>query len=58
MLMIGHVLAGDDPPRDRTVELRALGFPTHHLGPVQMATDTAFSATKCVIVDRGSLVPR
>jgi hypothetical protein len=55
----GHVLvlAGDDPPRDRTAELRALGFPTRHLGPVQMTTDTALGVTKRVIVDRGSLVP-
>ena len=48
---------GDDPPRDRTAELRALGFPTRHLGPVQMTTDTALGVTKRVIVDRGSLVP-
>ncbi|KAF8477713.1 hypothetical protein DFH94DRAFT_755261 [Russula ochroleuca] len=42
----------DDPPRDRTAELRALGFPTRHLGPVQMTTDTALGVTKRVIVDR------
>ena len=48
---------GDDPPRDRTAELRALGFPTRHLGPVQMTTDTAVGVTKRVIVDRGSLLP-
>ena len=45
---------GDDPPRDRTAELRALGFPTRHLGPVQMTTDTALGVTKRVVVDRGS----
>jgi hypothetical protein len=45
---------GDDPPRDRTAELRALGFPTRHLGSVQMTTDTALGVTKRVIVDRGS----
>jgi hypothetical protein len=44
---------GDDPPRDRTAELRALGFPTRHLGPVQMTTDTALGVTKRVVVDRG-----
>ena len=47
-------LTGDDPPRDRTAELRALGFPTRHLGPVQMTTDTALGVTKRVVVDRGS----
>ncbi|KAI9462015.1 hypothetical protein BJY52DRAFT_1425569 [Lactarius psammicola] len=42
----------DDPPRDRTAELRALGFPTRHLGSVQMTTDTALGVTKRVVVDR------
>jgi len=49
--LFGGIL-GDDPPRDRTAELRALGFPTRHLGPVQMTTDTALGVTKRVIVDR------
>lgn len=40
---------GDDPPRDRTSQLRQLGFPTRHLGPVQMTTDTALGVTKRVI---------
>ena len=44
---------GDDPPRDRTAELRVLGFPTRHLGPVQMTTDTALGVTKRVVEDRG-----
>ncbi len=44
---------GDDPPRDRTAELRALGFPTRHLGSVQMTTDTALGVTKRIVVDRG-----
>jgi hypothetical protein len=48
---------GDDPPRDRTAELRALGFPTRHLGPVQMTTDTALGVAKRVVVDRGSSLP-
>lgn len=39
-LLFGGIL-GDDPPRDRTKELRDLGFATRHLGPVQMTTDTA-----------------
>lgn len=42
---------GDDPPRDRTAELRVLGFPTRHLGPVQMTTDTALGVTKLVVHD-------
>ena len=42
---------GDDPPRDRTSELRMLGFPTRHLGPIQMTTDTALGVTKLVVYD-------
>ena len=42
---------GDNPPRDRTSELRVLGFPTRHLGPVQMTTDTALGVTKLVVDD-------
>ncbi|KAI9430394.1 hypothetical protein H4582DRAFT_2018239 [Lactarius indigo] len=42
----------EEPPRDRTAELRALGFPTRYLGPVQTTTDTALGVTKRVIVDR------
>ncbi|KZT63521.1 DUF431-domain-containing protein [Daedalea quercina L-15889] len=42
----------DDPPRDRTSELRVLGFPTRHLGPVQMTTDTALGVTKLVVHDK------
>ncbi|KAH9077573.1 SAM-dependent RNA methyltransferase [Lactarius deliciosus] len=49
--LFGGIL-GDDPPRDRTAELRALGFPTRHLGPVQMTTDTALGVTKRVVVER------
>ncbi|KAH9971556.1 DUF431-domain-containing protein [Lactifluus volemus] len=49
--LFGGIL-GDDPPRDRTAELRALGFPTRHLGTVQMTTDTAVGVTKRVVVDR------
>ncbi|KAF9233820.1 SAM-dependent RNA methyltransferase [Melanogaster broomeanus] len=46
---------GDDPPRDRTSQLRHLGFPTRHLGPVQMTTDTALGVTKRVIDDKTPL---
>ncbi|KAF5384371.1 hypothetical protein D9615_003484 [Tricholomella constricta] len=51
MFLFGGIL-GDDPPRDRTAELRVLGFQTRHLGPVQMTTDTALGVTKLVVVDR------
>ncbi|KAJ7825853.1 SAM-dependent RNA methyltransferase [Mycena olivaceomarginata] len=49
--LFGGIL-GDDPPRDRTSELRVLGFPTRHLGPVQMTTDTALGVTKLVVADK------
>ncbi|KAJ3515854.1 hypothetical protein NLJ89_g1498 [Agrocybe chaxingu] len=45
-------ILGDDPPRDRTSELRVHGFPTRHLGPIQMTTDTALGVTKIVVHDR------
>lgn len=35
------VILGDDPPRDRTSELRKKGFQGRRLGPTQMTTDTA-----------------
>ena len=54
MVLIQHP-KGDDPPRDRTSELRVLGFPTRHLGPVQMTTDTALGVTKLVVKDGISL---
>ncbi|KAF8975202.1 hypothetical protein BGZ46_009355 [Entomortierella lignicola] len=46
--LFGGIL-GDDPPRDRTGELRKLGFVTRHLGPVQMTTDTALNVTRRVV---------
>jgi ribosome biogenesis SPOUT family RNA methylase Rps3 len=46
---------GDDPPRDRTAELRVLGFPSRHLGPVQMTTDTALGVCKRVVQDKGDI---
>ncbi|SCV72143.1 BQ2448_4837 [Microbotryum intermedium] len=49
--LFGGIL-GDDPPRDRTGELRKLGFPTRHLGPIQMTTDTALGVTKMVVQDQ------
>jgi len=52
--LFGGIL-GDDPPRDRTSQLRQLGCPTRHLGTVQMTTDTALGVTKRVIHDKVSL---
>lgn len=40
---------GDDPPRDRTGDLRKLGFPGRRLGPEQMTTDTAVRTTRIVV---------
>ncbi|KAK4056742.1 hypothetical protein OIO90_002294 [Microbotryomycetes sp. JL221] len=48
--LFGGIL-GDDPPRDRTGELRKLGFPGRRLGPVQMTTDTALGVTKLIVQD-------
>lgn len=50
--LYGGIL-GDDPPRDRTAELRKLGFEGRHLGSVQMTTDTALGVTKIVVEDKG-----
>jgi len=49
--LFGGIL-GDDPPRDRTAELRALGFRSRHLGSMQMTTDTALGVTKRVVQDK------
>uniref|UniRef100_D8PMX9 DUF431-domain-containing protein n=2 Tax=Schizophyllum commune (strain H4-8 / FGSC 9210) TaxID=578458 RepID=D8PMX9_SCHCM len=49
--LFGGIL-GDDPPRDRTAELRKLGFPARRLGPIQMTTDTALGVTKIVVGDK------
>ncbi|KAG2051872.1 DUF431-domain-containing protein [Suillus hirtellus] len=52
--LFGGIL-GDDPPRDRTSELRQLGFPSRQLGSMQMTTDTALAVTKRVIDDKVQL---
>ena len=52
--LFGGIL-GDDPPRDRTKELRKLGFPGRHLGPVQMTTDTAVYVTSLVVDQKNKL---
>ncbi|KAK6354812.1 hypothetical protein TWF696_003944 [Orbilia brochopaga] len=46
--VFGGIL-GDDPPRDRTAELRKYGFTGRRLGPVQMTTDTAVRVTRLVV---------
>lgn len=50
--LFGGIL-GDDPPRDRTAQLRQLGFEGRHLDTVQMTTDTAVYVTS-LVVDGGS----
>lgn len=50
MFLFGGIL-GDDPPRDRTSSLRQLGFPSRHLGSIQMTTDTALGVTKRCVED-------
>jgi ribosome biogenesis SPOUT family RNA methylase Rps3 len=49
VFLFGGIL-GDDPPRDRTSELRAKGFAGRRLGPKQMTTDTAVRVTRMVVV--------
>jgi hypothetical protein len=50
LIRFGGIL-GDDPPRDRTGILRKDGYPSRHLGPVQMTTDTALGVTKLCVQD-------
>ncbi|KAL1887356.1 hypothetical protein Sste5346_010266 [Sporothrix stenoceras] len=47
VFLFGGIL-GDDPPRDRTSELRKKGFTGRRLGPKQMTTDTAVRVTRIV----------
>ncbi|KAF2840542.1 DUF431-domain-containing protein [Patellaria atrata CBS 101060] len=49
--LFGGIL-GDDPPRDRTSELRKKGFEGRRLGPVQMTTDTAVRVTRMIVQDQ------
>ncbi|WVQ76730.1 hypothetical protein IAR50_006404 [Cryptococcus sp. DSM 104548] len=51
VFLYGGIL-GDDPPRDRTGELRKLGFEGRHLEKMQMTTDTAVKVTKIVVEDK------
>ncbi|KAI0012279.1 DUF431-domain-containing protein [Xylariaceae sp. FL0662B] len=52
--LFGGIL-GDDPPRDRTSELRKKGFKGRRLGPVQMTTDTAVRVTRMVVEEQFAL---
>ncbi|RKF83112.1 Protein arginine N-methyltransferase SFM1 [Golovinomyces cichoracearum] len=52
--LFGGIL-GDDPPRDRTSELRSKGYQGRNLGPLQMTTDTAVRVTRIVILEKKRL---
>ncbi|KAL9942545.1 hypothetical protein ACHAQF_005698 [Verticillium nonalfalfae] len=52
--LFGGIL-GDDPPRDRTSELRKKGFEGRRLGPKQMTTDTAVRVTRLVVEGKTAL---
>ncbi|EMR66302.1 putative duf431 domain-containing protein [Eutypa lata UCREL1] len=54
VFLFGGIL-GDDPPRDRTSELRKKGYAGRRLGPVQMTTDTAVRVTRMVIEEQYTL---
>ncbi|KAI1922252.1 hypothetical protein LOZ12_000581 [Ophidiomyces ophidiicola] len=51
VFLFGGIL-GDDPPRDRTSELRKKGYAGRRLGPKQMTTDTAVRVTRIVVEDK------
>lgn len=54
VFLFGGIL-GDDPPRDRTSELRKKGFAGRRLGPVQMTTDTAVRVTRMIVQEKTPL---
>lgn len=54
VFLFGGIL-GDDPPRDRTSELRKKGFHGRCLGSKQMTTDTAVRVSRTVILDQKRL---
>ncbi|KAH8693078.1 DUF431 domain protein [Talaromyces proteolyticus] len=51
VFLFGGIL-GDDPPRDRTSELRQKGYTGRRLGPKQMTTDTAVRVTRMIVQER------
>lgn len=55
IFLFGGIL-GDNPPRDRTSELRKKGFEGRRLGPKQMTTDTAVRVTRIVIQEQSMLL--
>jgi len=57
VFLFGGIL-GDDPPRDRTSELRKKGFDGRRLGPKQMTTDTAVRVTRLVVQNKGKTLHR
>ncbi|KAK0256732.1 hypothetical protein LTR91_000214 [Friedmanniomyces endolithicus] len=54
VFLFGGIL-GDEPPRDRTGELRDKGFVGRRLGPEQMTTDTAARVTRIVVQENKRL---
>ncbi|ODM21710.1 hypothetical protein SI65_02554 [Aspergillus cristatus] len=54
VFLFGGIL-GDDPPRDRTKELRKKGYTGRRLGPKQMTTDTAVRVTRIISQDKIAL---
>ncbi|KAI9019857.1 hypothetical protein DFJ74DRAFT_674717 [Hyaloraphidium curvatum] len=57
-VLVGGILGDEDVDdayqavdRDRTRELRKLGFPTRHLGPLQMTLDHACIVSKLILED-------
>jgi ribosome biogenesis SPOUT family RNA methylase Rps3 len=54
VFVFGGIL-GDDPPRDRTAELRVKGFGGRRLGKEQLTTDTAARVTRIVVQDKSEL---
>jgi ribosome biogenesis SPOUT family RNA methylase Rps3 len=54
VFVFGGIL-GDDPPRDRTAELRVKGFGGRRLGKEQLTTDTAARVTRIVVQEKSEL---
>ena len=55
VFVFGGIL-GDDPPRDRTAELRVKGFGGRRLGKEQLTTDTAARVTRIVVQEKSELI--
>ena len=55
VFVFGGIL-GDDPPRDRTAELRVKGFGGRRLGKGQLTTDTAARVTRIVVQEKSELI--